>query len=29
VRAYYQLERLWGDAPVERLGHSASEAAPR
>ena len=29
VRAYYQLERLWGDAPVERLGRSASEAAPR
>lgn len=22
VRAYYQLERLWGDAPVERLGES-------
>lgn len=29
VRAYYQLERLWGDAPVERLDDSASEAAPR
>ena len=29
VRAYYQLERLWGDAPVERLGDAASEAGPR
>lgn len=23
IRAYYQLERLWGDAPVERLGDGA------
>ena len=29
VRSYYQLERLWGDAPVERLGDDAVEAAPR
>ncbi len=29
IRAYYQLERLWGDAPVERLGDDAAEAAPR
>ncbi len=29
VRAYYQLERLWGDAPVERLRDDAGEAAPR
>lgn len=29
VRMYYQLERLWGDAPVERLDDSAAEAAPR
>ncbi len=29
VRAYYQLERLWGDAPVERLGDDAVEATPR
>jgi len=26
VRAYYQLERLWGDAPVERLNDDAAEA---
>lgn len=30
VRAYYQLERLWGDAPVERLSDDdAAQAAPR
>lgn len=29
VRAYYQLERLWGDAPAERFGDSASKTAPR
>jgi ribosome-associated protein len=23
VRGYYQLERLWGDAPVERIGGDA------
>jgi ribosome-associated protein len=28
VRAYYQLERLWGDAPTERLDDSAAEARP-
>jgi len=22
VRAYYQLERLWGDAPTERIGEA-------
>ncbi len=26
VRAYYQLERLWGDAPVERLDDDAAQA---
>jgi len=26
VRSYYQLERLWGDAPVERLDDGADEA---
>lgn len=26
VRAYYQLERLWGDAPVERLDDGAAQA---
>jgi len=29
VRSYYQLERLWGDAPVERMGDGAVEATPR
>jgi ribosome-associated protein len=30
VRAYYQLERLWGDAPVERLNDDdAAQVAPR
>ncbi len=29
VRAYYQLERLWGDAPVERLDDDSAAAAPR
>jgi len=29
VRAYYQLERLWGDAPIERLSDDAIEATPR
>lgn len=24
VRRYYQLERLWGDAPVERIGEEES-----
>jgi len=24
VRRYYQLERLWGDAPVERIGDGES-----
>lgn len=28
VRGYYQLERLWGDAPFERLDESAAEALP-
>jgi ribosome-associated protein len=23
LRRYYQLERLWGDAPVERIGDEA------
>jgi ribosome-associated protein len=27
VRDYYQLERLWGDAPAERLTDSGVEAA--
>ena len=26
VRAYYQLERLWGDAPTEHLDDEAGEA---
>lgn len=26
VRRYYQLERLWGDAPVERIGDGESVA---
>jgi len=26
VRAYYQLERLWGDAPVERIADDAEAA---
>jgi len=26
VRSYYQLERLWGDAPAERLDDAAAEA---
>jgi ribosome-associated protein len=26
VRGYYQLERLWGDAPVEKIGDDESEA---
>ena len=25
VRGYYQLERLWGDAPVERIAADAAE----
>jgi len=29
VRAYYQLERLWGDAPVERLDDDAVDATTR
>lgn len=29
VRAYYQLERLWGDAPCERVDDDATRAAPR
>jgi len=29
VRSYYQLERLWGDAPVDRYGDDAVEATPR
>lgn len=29
VRSYYQLERLWGDAPVDRYGDDTAEAAPR
>jgi ribosome-associated protein len=29
VRAYYQLERLWGDAPTERMDDDAAAAAPR
>jgi len=27
VRAYYQLERLWGDAPTTRIGEDGMEAA--
>jgi ribosome-associated protein len=27
VRDYYQLERLWGDAPSERLDDAGAEAA--
>jgi ribosome-associated protein len=27
VRAYYQLERLWGDAPADRFGYEDEEAA--
>ena len=27
VRAYYQLERLWGDAPTDRFGYEDQEAA--
>jgi ribosome-associated protein len=27
VRAYYQLERLWGDAPVDRLDDDAAQAS--
>ena len=26
VRSYYQLERLWGDAPTEHLGDETDEA---
>jgi len=26
VRRYYQLERLWGDAPVERIGDGEAES---
>ncbi len=26
VRRYYQLERLWGDAPVERFGEGEKES---
>jgi ribosome-associated protein len=26
VRRYYQLERLWGDAPVERIGDAEEES---
>jgi ribosome-associated protein len=26
VRAYYQLERLWGDAPKEKFGDESREA---
>ncbi|MBI4720037.1 MAG: ribosome silencing factor [Chitinivibrionia bacterium] len=28
VRAYYQLERLWGDAPQETFGCEAGETSP-
>lgn len=27
VRSYYQLERLWGDAPVDRFGEEDEAAA--
>lgn len=27
VRAYYQLERLWGDAPTDRFGYEDEEGA--
>ena len=27
VRAYYQLERLWGDAPMDRFGDDDEAAA--
>lgn len=27
VRSYYQLERLWGDAPVERMAAGDAETA--
>jgi ribosome-associated protein len=28
VRSYYQLERLWGDAPTDRFGDEDEAAAP-
>jgi ribosome-associated protein len=28
VRSYYQLERLWGDAPTEKYGYEDREVAP-
>lgn len=28
VRAYYQLERLWGDAPTDRFGYEDEEQSP-
>ena len=27
VRKYYQLERLWGDAEIEKFGYEGKEAA--
>jgi ribosome-associated protein len=27
VRSYYQLERLWGDAPTDRFGEESEAAA--
>lgn len=27
VRSYYQLERLWGDAPTDRFGYEDEEEA--
>lgn len=28
VRSYYQLERLWGDAPTDRFGYEEKDAGP-
>lgn len=28
VRSYYQLERLWGDAPIDRFGYEDEELIP-
>jgi len=25
VRAYYQLERLWGDAPTDKFGYEEED----
>lgn len=28
VRSYYQLERLWGDAPIDKFGYEDEEVMP-